>query len=161
MDELPPEHYITEQQIVGYIDQLGAEDPESHGLASEGLRKLGVAAIPYLINALHSEERWYRSVETLVRIGLPAIGPLIMTLDTPAVNFAADALFKIGPPAVPALIQALRHESVAIRDWAALILGWIGDERAIPALQEALTDSDQNVRNSTQAALDQLHDRKL
>ncbi len=38
---------------------------------------------------------------------------------------AAEALSKIGPGAVPALMQALKDKNGRVRDVAAMILGWI------------------------------------
>jgi HEAT repeat protein len=54
---------------------------------------------------------------------------------------AAEALEKIGPPAVPALIQALRDEKEEVRRAAAKALGEIGD-----ALTQALRDEKEEVR---------------
>ena len=54
---------------------------------------------------------------------------------------AAEALKKIGSPAVPALVEALKDEDKDVRAHAAETLGNIGDPSAIPALTEALNDA--------------------
>jgi HEAT repeat protein len=53
---------------------------------------------------------------------------------------AAEAIVKIGPPAVQALIDALKNESRAVRWRAAEALGKIGDASAVPALIEVIKD---------------------
>jgi HEAT repeat protein len=53
---------------------------------------------------------------------------------------AADSLARIGSPAVPALISALREGEVATRAGAARALSIIQPEEAIPALCAALDD---------------------
>ena len=79
----------------------------------------------------------------------------------------AEALVKIGPPTVPALIAALEDEDKQVRRWAASALGRIGldvrrGERggAFPAAKEAvlvliaaLKDEDEQVRTDAVRAL--------
>ena len=79
---------------------------------------------------------------------------------------AVDALAKIGVPDAPALIAAskndvpalmeiLKNKDVGVRRYAVGALGRTGDERAIPALIEALKDK-KKVRQSAVQALDQI-----
>jgi hypothetical protein len=71
-------------------------------------------------------------------------------------NAAASVLSRVGREAVPALRDALDHPSPVVRRWAATVLGSIGSEAedAIPALTEALSDVDSNVRRAVQSALE-------
>ncbi len=55
--------------------------------------------------------------------------------------------------AVPTLLELLRGESVQSRKLAAMTLGYIGVPEAIPALQQALTDTDEVVRKLAAGAL--------
>jgi HEAT repeat protein len=55
-------------------------------------------------------------------------------------------LVKIGPTAVPVLVEALQRESPAARAFAAQVLAILADGRARPALQEALSDATPQVR---------------
>jgi HEAT repeat protein len=71
---------------------------------------------------------------------------------------AAEALVKIGTPAVPALIQALGDSDWDVRRAAAEALGAIGDPQAIPALIQALGDSSWGVRRAAAWALGKLGD---
>jgi len=51
---------------------------------------------------------------------------------------AAEALGKLGEPAIPALREALKDEEPGVRYAAALALAKLGDRESIPALREAL-----------------------
>ncbi|HEY9832645.1 MAG TPA: HEAT repeat domain-containing protein, partial [Stenomitos sp.] len=65
---------------------------------------------------------------------------------------AVVALEKIGQPAIPALIQLLKENKLAVRWGAADALEHMG-EPAIPALRAALKDPDKNVRINAVSAL--------
>jgi HEAT repeat protein len=68
---------------------------------------------------------------------------------------AANALVRIGPAAVPALIEALKDKDRNVRRAAALALGKIGPatKDAVPALIEALKDKESYVRSAAAWAL--------
>ena len=68
---------------------------------------------------------------------------------------AAEALGFLGPPAIPALIAALRHADPQVRRIAARALGRLGPEAgaARPALVEAVSDPDPAVRDTAAEAL--------
>jgi HEAT repeat protein len=59
---------------------------------------------------------------------------------------ASRRLVEIGQPALPALLQATRHNVPRVRYWSIASLSAIRDERAVPALLERLKDSDPIVR---------------
>ncbi len=71
---------------------------------------------------------------------------------------AANALMAIGVSAVPELRKALDNPNPLVRRWAANILAGIGPDaqEALPALTEALSDSDAGVRAAARAAVDQI-----
>lgn len=78
--------------------------------------------------------RW----DECVAIGPPAIRPLIARFvhwDPYVCQKAANTLSRIGKPALPALLTALTSEKPAARKYAAIALGLIGDEQAVPYLQ--------------------------
>jgi hypothetical protein len=57
-----------------------------------------------------------------------------------AAKVAAEALVRIGKPAVPALIATLKYGDWGVRKKAAETLGEIGDDSAVPALIAALKE---------------------
>lgn len=72
-----------------------------------------------------------------------AIGALIDHLRRPDLDLlaeaSAEALAKIGAPAVPALLALARDGEPGERLWAYVALGWIDDDRARAALRGALS----------------------
>ena len=68
---------------------------------------------------------------------------------------AADALGRIGAPAVPALMQALQSADVQVRVKAADVLGRMGPDAndAVPELIRLLDDPDERVRKTATRAL--------
>src|SRR5947209_14146481 len=68
---------------------------------------------------------------------------------------AIDALLKVGPPAVPALGDALKGKEAALRRNAAYVLGELGPDAkdAVGALADALRDEDAGTRQYAAAAL--------
>ncbi len=69
---------------------------------------------------------------------------------------AAEALARIGAPAVDPLIQALGHQDEDARWKAAIALGEIGDPRAIAPLISLLGDEDRFVQSRAAYALGQM-----
>jgi len=67
--------------------------------------------------------------------------------DEKELDAAIEKLIKIGEPAIPALIEALREENLLVRRSVAQALGGNGN-RAIPALVKASKDSDVKVRRN-------------
>jgi HEAT repeat protein len=86
------------------------------------------------------------------------VAPLIEKLtdnDFRVRHDAADAIAKIGSPAVPFLITALKSENQQVRWRAASALGEIGAEAsaAVPALIVTLQDEDEYIRRISAYAL--------
>lgn len=75
--------------------------------------------------------------------------------------YAARVLGQIGPRAMPALMEALKHQESGVRYWAAVGLGNVGPtaRRAVPVLTKALKDASPMVRLGAATALWQI-DRK-
>ena len=71
-------------------------------------------------------------------------------------RIAADGLARIGPPAVPALIEALGAESVLARAGAARALSIIQPEEAVIALCAALDDPSAIVTHYAEEALERM-----
>lgn len=71
---------------------------------------------------------------------------------------AVKSLIKLGKPAVDPLITALKDDDGDIRCAAAFSLGYIGDRRAIKPLVNALKDEDSRVKHRAIEALGRIAD---
>jgi HEAT repeats len=121
-------------------------------------------AVDLLIEALGRCDSVSRSAaRELGRIGnLRAIRALGEALAKPQVSqSAAEALIRMGSPALETLLAALRHEASCARKLAAFALGEIGDRRAVEPLIQALGQDDKyEVRTAATIALGQLKDAR-
>ena len=89
----------------------------------------------------------------------PALRRLLVEGQAGTRAIAAEGLHALGPDAAPAgaeLRAALRDSDDAVRRWAALSLGRIGDVRAAEALRPLLDDPELDVREAAAEALAQL-----
>src|SRR5215467_11160530 len=97
-----------------------------------------------LIKALGYQKRdnvRQAAAEALGKVGAPAVEPLIAALKEGYMHAAAtEALSKIGAPAVEPLIAALKDQEINVRKAAAEVLGKIGDARAVEPLIAACND---------------------
>jgi hypothetical protein len=116
--------------------------------------------IPGLIRALRNRDPavQYDAVEALGELADPAATDALMSALTgdkySGIRWkAAEALVKIGEPAVPSLIAALTHSDEGVRWKAAVTLGEIGDQRGIIPLIGLLSDTDRFVRSRAAYAL--------
>lgn len=123
-------HLREKRNVQGLIFALKSNDPTVQYDAAEALGNLGDSrAVEPLVTALKNDElsgvRWK----------------------------AAEALSKIGAPAVDALIGALLHHDDDVRWKAAIALGEIGDPRAVEPLIALLCDEDRFVKSRAAHAL--------
>jgi HEAT repeat protein len=91
------------------------------------------AALPFLMEALHDSYWWYERES--------AAGDLLTAIE------------NMGAAAVEPLIDALRDREGAVRKYAAILLGRIGDPRAIEPLGMALYDLHHDVGKASAEAL--------
>jgi HEAT repeat protein len=140
LNALTGKHPLDKEVVAALADGLKDEDRGVRGYAARLLAEIGPEAatvVPALVNAL--EDR----------------------LDEdPSENRQASvltALGGIGREAVPALIEALKHNKAQVRAGAARALGAIGPEasEAVPALAKALENKDE-ICESAAAALAQI-----
>lgn len=105
-----------------------------------------------------ADARWKEAVAALTAMGLRTVPALIDATgnEHPEVRRgAAKALHQTGPAIIPFLMKALRHENSLVREAAARGLYGFAPQaqRAIPALNDALKDSDAFVRQWVATAL--------
>jgi len=108
--------------------------------------------------SLQTNEDDYRNNigRALVKIGEPAVPALMNALKNGKKELAEHVsriIFEIGKTAVPALIEMLKDKDVDVRWLVAKSLAEIKDVRAVPALIEALKDSACDVQQMIIAAL--------
>jgi len=109
------------------------------------------AALPTLIEALNDPVPAVRlqAAKALGRVGdttaVPVLLTALQTADEQLGSQIFQALVKLGQPAVPSLMTASTSHSAWMRWQCVRALGEICDDRAIPVLVHALTDSDHSV----------------
>ena len=91
------------------------------------------AALPYLMEALHDSFWWYEREY--------AVGDLLLAIE------------KMGYAAVDPLIEALQDREGTVRKFAAILLGKIGDPRAIEPLGMSLYDMHHEVGKASAESL--------
>jgi HEAT repeat protein len=172
------------ESILNLIDLAGSEAlpllleglgrPESV-LREKAARKLDLtsfavdAHLPQLIGALEDENPKVRAciISTLADVVPPrrdvtlAIARMIMDDTTDVRGAAVAALRQLGRhahPALPVLLEGLRHQTADIRERCAMMLGEIALPRTdiVQALCEALKDESSDVRVSAAIALGRL-----
>jgi HEAT repeat protein len=74
-------------------------------------------------------------------------------------NSAMEAYVRLGAPALAPLLRLLRDPDEEIRNFAAVMLGARRDPGALEALVAALGDDDENVRHAAATSLGQIGDR--
>ncbi len=91
------------------------------------------------------DERAERAARRLAGLGIAALEllrPLLAAPDADARWWAVRTLAELPREAVPLLVQALEDEDTSVRQCAALSLSCHPDERAVPALIEAMSAKD-------------------
>lgn len=108
--------------------------------AQSALGAIGQPAVDKLIRALLVGSRRTKAgaVRALRMIGVPAVDGLIAQLDGDASRHAVDVLVEVGPPAVNALLVALRDRDETVRLSAAEALGRIGPVVALEETEHPL-----------------------
>jgi HEAT repeat protein len=149
----------AKEAIRALIEVLQDKDEYVRTAAGRALGKMG----PEAERAISALMKMIKDQVMIVRMGaasgLGGIGPkareaiplLADALESPHEDHnvkreAAEALGKMGPEAIPALIKALQNNQYFARRMSALALGEIGGADVVPALIKALQDDDRSVR---------------
>jgi HEAT repeat protein len=122
------------------------------------IAKIRINSIQDIYSKMHDYSVLLEITDALIKIGEPAIEPLITALEDRywLVRWVAvSALWKIGDSrAIEPLIKVLSDEHFDVRGQATYVLVEIGDARALDPLTERLSDSDINIRRIAKEALD-------
>lgn len=130
------------------IEKLYSEDPIERSWGAYYLGQMGekaAPAIPFLITMLDDDAaqlQWYTKK-----------GP---TWYTSPASESSKALVKIGKPAVGPLISVLNNEDENIRKRAAKALGCIEDEQAIKPLINLIDDKSNDIQEAAVWALGEI-----
>ncbi len=148
--------------IPGLVEALG--DAMHRRVALEALAKLGPAAkpaIPALTKMLTDREKEFRLLAAVViakidpesEVALPVV---VEMANDPQPQFRAiEAMGKMGPVAVPALVELVKGRDEYRRGFAVEALGQIGAgaKTAVPALVELLKSENKRLRWTVDEAL--------
>jgi HEAT repeat protein len=153
------------QRAMWALERLGAEPltetyirPVAHGKWKD-VGRVDTDNLLALTAALKEPDKKARAtaIQTLANIGderaVPGLGLALTGPDRDLRDMAIHALVKIGPAAVPALLEMLKHGSSDLRPRVADVLGYIADARALEPLRTALTDPDPSLRSAAVEAL--------
>lgn len=154
------------------IPMLSSSEREARREAAYQLERQGAAAkpaLPALIKAINDEDKQVATSALAALAGLgpqaqEAIPPLIDLMDTgkargrdrrQLVARAAFALSRIGPAAVPPLIEAVKKDDIGLRIGGARALGGMGTQArdAVPVLIGVMVDGRDPIREEVIAAL--------
>ncbi len=156
-------------------DLLDHEDPNRRWWAARALAAVGTPEARMLLitalsdpeidvqacaaqglGELHAEGTALSEQRRSENYGVPEL-VRCMTTSSPFVSrIAADSLARIGRPAVPALIAALKEGNPPARAGAARALSIIQPQEAIPALCAALDDPSAIVTHYAEVALERM-----
>ena len=128
-------------------------------VAQDGLLQKKISELIALLNNSSPNAGLIRvyAVTDLVKIGQPAVEPLLSALENENKDVRSSAVRALGQigdaRAFQPLIKTLEDEDKDVRSSAAVALGQIGDTRAFQPLIDALKDGNENVRSSAVRAL--------
>ena len=149
--------------IMSYLDST--QDTVSKRAAITALGQLkaekAVSRIAELFRTATDFDIRYSSSMALAEIGnRQAFETLVLELEHGTPERQHDAALAFGQMEhvenIEPLLNALKTGSTSIRSAIAVSLGNLCDRRAIPALREALNDSDENTRRYAQDGLDKI-----
>ena len=142
---------------------LAEADPDRRWWAARGLAAVGTpAARESLIAALDDADPYVRACaaqglgELRAEEAVTGLARCLADSSPLVSRISADSLARIGNPAVPALIAALKEGEVIVRAGAARALSIIQPQEAVPALCAALDDPSAIVTYYAEEALERM-----
>lgn len=145
-------YYYKRHNLGQQIEMFKVNNEATQERAVAYMVREGKRAIPYLVDALHSEDPTVRSnaAQALGRIDEPGvINPLVEVLADADPNIqyeAMEALENRGRKAVPALLKTAESGDRIFRAKAIELLGRIGDPQSKEVIEKSLSDTSSEVR---------------
>jgi len=146
ISSIAQKHLGDTRKAAGPSVIIALSDPDSN-MGIDALVALGTHSIPWLINALGTEDKIIQRMarDTLVSIGAPAVPPLMRTLSHDGMFSrwrAANALIAIGVPAVPSIVEGLRDKEEDVRRLSTDMLIEIAKKSSLDmvAIQKSLVE---------------------
>ena len=153
---------VGEDAIPALLELTASADVDTRWWAVRALSQSPRVSTGQLIPFLNDTAPEVRQCAALGLAEKPeesAAQPLIRALsdaDSMVCSLAAQALVKIGKPAVPSLIEAVNHKSQAVRIHAIRALAEIRDHRAIPVLMRVIEEDSAALRYWAKEGLERL-----
>ena len=148
--------------IPALMDLSKSSDVDSRWWALRTLSQSPLLQTGWLIPFLDDPIPEVRQCAALGLAGKPdeeAIQPLVRALsdaDAMTSNLAANALVKIGKPAVPSLIEVVSSQTQSTRITALRALAEIRDHRAIPILMKVMEENSAVLQHWAKEGLERL-----
>ena len=156
----------TSTSISRLIELLQSSASTARTTASTALVLLGAEALPALERALYSDSdsRRQRAAQTLIKMGDPAVEPLVKALNDPWAPVRRTALLALGQMqnsrAIVPLTTLLVDTEPEICRTAAEFLGEFGGTQAVDPLIQALGMDDDLLKVTIADALGNIGDRQ-
>src|SRR5262245_40806495 len=154
--------------VQGALEALRSGEEAVRRATVDHLGRSGVKeAIAPLLTAVGDDSWPVRQAATEQLTGfdrdalLPALEAALRNNEDAALRNAAMEIYvKMGAAALPPLLELIEDADQEIRNFAAVMLGTLRDERGVSALIRALQDQDVNVRHAAAASLGQIGSRE-
>ena len=148
-----------------FKSRLTDKDPYLRRAAAEGLGRSGdtseSAALEVAVGTDPSEMVRAATAFALQKAGRNYVSRLVESLDSPkVVPQVADYFIELGPAVVPVLVPHLQDPDAAIRGNVALVLGAIGGDAVLAALQPLTQDKDRDVARAAMHAIERIKGSK-
>ena len=158
--------YLGLDVVTRMVERLTYADEKARYQAAHALGLLATPRAVFALIQCLADQNWRarsKAVHALVKIGQPAVAPLMdsLTHDDEAVRQqVAHVLVKLDVDAAAQLIVGLTNPDERVRKQAARALGLLADPRAVKPLIQCLADSHWAVSQQAAVALGQLGNPK-
>jgi HEAT repeat protein len=144
-----------------FTSRLGDKDPFIRRASAEGLARAGVGSdtAALEVGAGNDSSEMVRAAMAfaLQKAGRNYASRLADMMDSPKMaQQLAEYLIELGPPIVPALLPHLQDPDAAIRGNVAQVLGAIGGDETIEALEPLTQDKEADVARAATRAIERI-----